>query len=183
MKNEKLSAKFINVINRYMKKIVSVLFMAILALNVHAQNYTYRSLSEIKDTTQFLYQNFVLQKSYFIGKPFSVLLEAYKKDLRVGYVAFTVTSSWDDPSGNHNNYINGVDLYWVDEYRLEYLFDHDMDELTTFRAVFKAPYIKEEHAFYNTVPDSVETALDKANVLKDFIVDDIMMLGKYDYPK
>ena len=53
--------------------------MAILALNVHAQNYTYRSLSEIKDTTQFLYQNFVLQKSYFIGKPFSVLLEAYKR--------------------------------------------------------------------------------------------------------
>ena len=64
-----------------MKKIVFVFIAVLLSFSMSAQNFSHYTLSEVVDTAQYLNQNFVNQKSYFIGKPISEVLKVYQLDL------------------------------------------------------------------------------------------------------
>ena len=161
--------------NNNMKIIMALLI--IFSVNAKAQDFKHYPLSEVKDTAQYLYLNFIKQKDYFVGKPFSEIVKIYKQDLPLSYFSYSTTSPYIDPNGKE--YIDGAELYWLETPRWDYLFDNYYSELTFFNVEFKPPYTVEEDTYVNSLPSKNLTTDDEANGLKDFIVKDIDISGKY----
>src|SRR5574344_2129689 len=96
-----------------MKKVLFVITLVWCCLNSSAQKFKYYDLNSVqKDTTEYLYNNFVQQKSYFINKKFNEFLKYYEKDFSIGCIGIGMTSPYIDPQGK--SYVMCVDITWAD---------------------------------------------------------------------
>jgi len=160
-------------------RIAIIALLVIFSVNIKAQNFKHYPLSEVKDTAQYLYLNFIKQKDYFVGKPFSEIVNIYKKDLPLSDVSYSTTSPYTDPNGKE--YIDGAELCWLDLPTLDYIYNKNKSysEVTFLTVTFKPPYTIEYHTYIESLPIENLTPDDEANGLKDFIVKDIKINGKY----
>ena len=154
-------------------------FLVMFCVNIKAQDFKHYPLSEVKDTAQYLYLNFIKQKDYFVGKPFVEVIKIYKQDLHINNASFSTTSPYIEP--NRKEFIDGADLCWLDLPTLDYIYNKNksFSEVTFLTVTFKPPYTIEYHTYIKTLPSNNLTPEDEANGLKDFIVNDIKVLGKY----
>ena len=155
-----------------MKKIVFVFIAVLLSFSMSAQNFSHYTLSEVVDTAQYLNQNFVNQKSYFIGKPFSEVLKVYQLDLPLKYLSPNNTSPWNDKWGDM--YINGAGLFWHTEAECMKILYYNMNALSYLNVDFEPPY--NIHLF--NFMDIYKTPEEMALHLKDILVKDIRVIEK-----
>ncbi len=161
-----------------MKKVLFVITLVWCCLNSSAQKFKYYDLNSVqKDTTEYLYKNFVQQKSYFVNKKLKEFLKYYEKDFEVGTAIVGTTSPYIDPEGKE--YVSHIDIFWNDYDSWTYLFENHSDWFTTIYITFKSPYTLEEEQFYERIPDGKFTESMKAHLLNDFIIQDIKIYGKY----
>lgn len=153
-----------------MKKIVFVCIAVLLSLSISAQNFSHYTLSEVVDTVQYLNQNFVNQKNYFIGKPFSEVLKVYQLDLPLKYLSPNNTSPWNDKDGEM--YINGAGLFWHTEAECKKILYYNINALSYLHVDFELPY---NINLFNFM-DIYETPEERALHLKDILVKDIRVI-------
>ena len=123
-----------------MKKILLTLAAVVLSFDINAQDVKHYSLNEVNgDTVLYLQKNFIDQKAYFIGKPFSKVMEVYLQDLPLKYSATKTTSMWEN-SRDATEYINGISISWltVEEGRF-YVYNH-IKKKVFLRILFEPPY-------------------------------------------
>ena len=137
-----------------------------------AQNFSHYTLSEVVDTVQYLNQNFVNQKNYFIGKPFSEVLKVYQLDLPLKYLSPNNTSPWNDKDGEM--YINGAGLFWHTEAECKEIFYKDINAIGYIDVDFELPYNINFFNFMKIYKTPEEMALH----LKDILVKDIRVVEK-----
>ena len=160
------------------KKALFVITLAWCCLNSNAQEFKYYDLNSVqKDTTEYLYKNFVQQKSYFVNKKLKEFLKYQEKDFEVGTAIVGTTSPYIDPEGKE--YVEDIYIFWNDYDSWTYLFENHYDWFTTIHITFKSPYTLEEEQFYERIPDGKFTESMKAHLLNDFIIQDIKIYGKY----
>ena len=155
-----------------MKKIVFIFIAVLLSLSMSAQNFRHYTLSEVVDTVQYLNHNFVNQKSYFIGKPFSEVLKVYQLDLPLKYLSPNNTSPWNDKWGDM--YINGAALFWYTEAECKEIFYKDINAIGYIDVDFELPYNINFFNFMKIYKTPEEMALH----LKDILVKDIRVVEK-----
>src|SRR5574344_289208 len=155
-----------------MKKIVFIFIAVLLSLSMSAQNFSHYTLSEVVDTVQYLNHNFVNQKSYFIGKPFSEVLKVYQLDLPLKYLSPNNTSPWNDKWGDM--YINGAALSWYTEAECKEIFYKHINAICYIDVDFEPPY---NILFFNFMK-IYKTPEEMALHLKDILVKDIRVVEK-----
>lgn len=155
-----------------MKKIVFVCITVLLSLSISAQNFRHYTLSEVVDTVQYLNQNFVNQKSYFIGKPFSKVLKVYQLDLPLKFLSPNNTSPWNEKWGDM--YINGAALSWYTETECKEIFYKHINAICYIDVDFEPPYNIRVFNFMKIYKTPEEMALH----LKDILVKDIRVIEK-----
>lgn len=143
------------------------------SLSANAQSYNYKKLSEFKnDTIACMKYNFYDQRDYFIGKKFEKLLEVYRKELVVRDVAIIPTSPFIDPKGKC--YVKATSIGAMDDAPVSPDTLHAVNTVL-FWIKFKAPYTVGWSNFCQSLPED-QSEDDRANSLKDFIVDDIIVV-------
>ena len=161
----------------YMKRIILIQLFILCVLSLSAQDFRYYDLKSVKnDTTAYLYKNFIEQKGHFVDKPLSVVFRYYERDFEIKSADIGSTSQYIDPEGKA--YICDVDIYWIDNETWHYMFKNCYDLLPCISITFKPPYTTDEDDFYNELPEGY-TQIDKAILLKDYIVSDIVIKGKF----
>ena len=155
-----------------MKKIVFIFIAVLLSLSMSTQNFSHYTLSEVVDTAQYLNQNFVNQKSYFIGKPFSEVLKVYQLDLPLKFLSPNNTSPWNDKWGDM--YINGAALSWYTEAECKEIFYKHINAICYIDVDFEPPYNIHFFNFMKIYKTPEEMALH----LKDILVKDIRVIEK-----
>lgn len=155
-----------------MKSFITLITFLFICFSANAQSYNYKKLSAFKnDTIAFMKYNFDDQRDYFIGKKFEKLLKVYRKELSIRDVAIIPTSPFIDPKGD--SYVEATCLEAMDE--SEVSPDTAIAVMAAiFWVRFKAPYIVEYFSFCRSLPEE-QTQDERANSLKDFIVDDIII--------
>ena len=90
-----------------MKKFLFIMLFATATICANAQTHNYKTIAQCgNDTLKFLKYNFEEQKNYFIGKPVSVVLTIYRKELSIQNVSSITTNRIMDP--NNKEYMQGV---------------------------------------------------------------------------
>lgn len=156
----------------YTKKLIILIICLCISFRADAQSYNYKKLSEFKnDTLSFLQYNFYEQQSYFIGRKFEKLLEVYRRELPIRNVAIIPSSPFIDPKGD--SYVRATWITTMDETPVP---PDTMHAVFTalFWVRFKEPYTVEYYGFCSSLPED-QTEEERANALKDFIIDYILV--------
>ena len=154
-----------------MKKILFTLAAIMLSINLNAQGFKHYSLDDVNgDTVLYLQKNFIDQKAYFVGKPFSKVMEVYLQDLPLNYSAKNTTTPWENPR-DRTKYINGISITWftVEKARF-YVYNHIKKKLFLF-ILFAPPY----NEVGSDVAEKYDTDEKMVNHLKNYIVKDIKL--------
>lgn len=154
-----------------MKKILFTLAAILLSISINAQSFKHYRLDEVNgDTVQYLQKNFIDQKAYFIGKPFSKVMEVYLQDLPLKYSATKTTSMWEN-SRDATEYINGISISWltVEEGRF-YVYSRIKKKLF-LRILFEPPYSEVD---FDTMK-IYDTDQKMVDHLKNYIVKEIKL--------
>ena len=155
-----------------MKKRLFTLAAIMLTISINAQSFRRYSLNEVNgDTIEYLQKNFIDQKTYFIGKPLSKVMEIYLQDLPLNYSATETTSPWENPQ-DATKYIKGISITWFTEEEGQYYVDNHIDKTEFLDILFEPPYNESDDDAY----DIYDTDEKMVNHLKNYIVKEIRLL-------
>ncbi|MBP3219689.1 MAG: hypothetical protein J6M37_04395 [Prevotella sp.] len=155
-----------------MKKILFTLAAILLTISINAQDFKHYSLDEVNgDTVQYLQKNFIDQKAYFIGKPFSKVMEIYLQDLPLNYSATSTTTPWENPK-DATEYIMGISITWLTEEEGQYYSDNHIKKISDLDILFEPPYNESDDDAY----EIYDTDEKMVNHLKNYIVKEIKLL-------
>ncbi len=155
-----------------MKKILFTLAAILLTISINAQCFKHYKLDEVNgDTVLYLQKNFIDQKAYFIGKPFSKVMEVYLQDLPLKCSVTTTTTPWENPK-DATKYIKGISISWFTEEEGWYHVDNDIKKILDLGILFEPPY-NEADSYTNNIYDTDRKMVDH---LKNYIVKEIKLL-------
>ena len=154
-----------------MKKIILAFAAIMLTISINAQSFRHYSLNEVNgDTIEYLQKNFIDQKTYFIGKPLSRVLDIYIQDLPLNYAARETTSPWGNPQ-DATEYIKGISLSWYSENELKMIEYTDILKSVYLDILFEPPYTEDA---WNAIK-KYDTDLKMVDHLKNYIVKEIKL--------
>lgn len=155
-----------------MKKFIVSVVAIVLSISISAQDFKYHSLEEVNgDTILYLQKNFIDQKAYFIGKPFSTVMDVYFQDIPLRYSAKITTSPWEN-SRDRTKYIKGISISWFTVDEAIYYVDNHLEKVLFLDILFEPPYT-EIGWKTEKICDTDEKMV---NHLKNYIVKDIKLL-------
>ena len=143
--------------------------MGIFPFCMNAQAFKHYTLIDAdNDTIAYLQKNFIDQKTYFIGKPFSKLLDVFLMDLPLNYAAATATSPWENTTDD-SEYINGIKISWFTKEEAQTFVLTDWNRTIFLNIVFQPPYTEWIWSTQNTY-DTVQKMTDH---LKHYVIQDV----------